>query len=492
MSEPIRKQPIPNPESYSPKTPRLLSLMEAFCAEKVIDTVVVEGVEFQIIEKGPTLYAGAYAVEPENLSEVALEDCDTDTKLLFKGRNLEDEIKAIRNSVTPDRTIALNIDYTVADRPCAMLYGQETTTREQPEGIHVIEAEPTLLIKVGHTHAAFDLTKKLTGRYIHQYQISELFDLIKHIFCEGEQAEFEYNGDNGSGNADAEHHLIIKEGVGYIGSGFVTVPVKRRAVASGGRIRAFQDGDKSPAIAPPIVPRIERDVQAARPALREFRKMTFGGRDWLVLNERDGAALIMSETVLYRRFHPTETEVTWADSELREYLNGEFYDAFREEEKARILVTTLPPCYANPWHGPGGNKARIIQIMEQDKPLQAAIAQCTDDRIFLLSIEELIQYTGDSGDLERRIGWYWDGKTWEPEKNQGGMVFQDGFGQFLFDPYSPARIAKNEKGEASWWRLRSPGYQYIYTVVVSPIGAVIFTGTPHTENGIRPAMWVKT
>jgi len=38
--------------------------------------------------------------------------------------------------------------------------------------------------------------------------------------------------------------------------------------------------------------------------------------------------------------------------------------------------------------------------------------------------------------------------------------------------------------------LRSPGRQNIYTVVVNPIGAVILTGTPHGENGMRPAMWV--
>ena len=203
------------------------------------------------------------------------------------------------------------------------------------------------------------------------------------------------------------------------------------------------------AITPPVAPRIERDIQVMQLALRDYKKMNFGGRDWLVLDEQGDKALIMSETVQYRRFHPTETEVTWADCELREYLNGEFYNSFCEDEKARILMTTLPPCYSNPWHGPGGNRARLIQVKEQADKYESNYDKGTDDSIFLLSIEELIKYTGDSGDLEQRIGWYWDGSTWDPEKNQGGMVFKDGFGQFLYDQYCPARVARNAKGEAS-------------------------------------------
>ena len=76
----------------------------------------------------------------------------------------------------------------------------------KPEGIHVIEAEPTLLIKTKHTQAANALSKKLTGQCIGQYTIYALSDLIKNIFCEGEKAEYEYNGDNGTGNTDAEHY----------------------------------------------------------------------------------------------------------------------------------------------------------------------------------------------------------------------------------------------------------------------------------------------
>ena len=165
MSDPVKKPtgslPGMQPESYQPKKPEMMNFLEEAQGqvEKVIDTVVIEGVEFTIIEKGRTLYAGAYAVEPEVKSNTERIEYTSDEEILFEGRQPRDEIKAIRDSVTPDYRIYLNIDYLTAERPCAMLIGLETTSREQPEGIHVIEAEPTLL--------------------------------IKHIFCEGEQAAYE-------------------------------------------------------------------------------------------------------------------------------------------------------------------------------------------------------------------------------------------------------------------------------------------------------------
>ena len=267
---------------------------EGLGMEKVIGTIVIEGVEFTVIEKGKTLYAGVYAVEPDMASKPNIDVYGTDNQILFEGCPLDETIKTIRNSVTPDWIITLNIDYTTDERPCAMLRGQETTSDEQPEGVHVIVAEPTLLIKVKYTHAAFELTKKLTGKYIHQYQLSELFGLIKHLFCEGEQAAYEFNGDNGSGNSDAEHHLMMEQAAGYL-DGYVTVPVKRRSGNTGGEIK--KNIDKNTDIAKPVVPRTEQDIHAMQVVPREFKKMTFGGRDWLVLDEQGDKALIMSETV---------------------------------------------------------------------------------------------------------------------------------------------------------------------------------------------------
>ena|GEM_PF-6907062 len=161
---------------------------------------------------------------------------------------------------------------------------------------------------------------------------------------------------------------------------------------------------------------------------------------------------------------------------MRKYLNEQFIAACSNKERARIVQTKLIN-QNNPWYmsGLGGSD--------------------TEDFIFLLSINETVQYFGDSGDLAKRNGWYWVGA--EKDKEDRGeygireMIHKDGRGQFLYDQYNDARIAKNLHNEESWWRLRSPGRDNMYTAAVSPVGAIIVTGTPHTKNGMRPALWVR-
>lgn len=100
-----------------------------------------------------------------------------------------------------------------------------------------------------------------------------------------------------------------------------------------------------------------------------------------------------------------------------------------------------------------------------------------------------MKYFGESDDFINRKGWYWAGAGKnDREYDIHEMILKDGKGQFLYDQYMDARIAKNLNNETCWWRLRSPGRANVYTAVVSPIGAIIMTGTPHSDNGLRPAM----
>ena len=209
------------------------------------------------------------------------------------------------------------------------------------------------------------------------------------------------------------------------------------------------------------------------------RLVKFGAYDWLVLDEADGKMLIVTKHVIsYNCYHIVESDeeqITWEECDLRRYLNGEFIAQFRDEDRARIVLSRVEH-KNNPWYamGQGGND--------------------TDDFVFLLSIDEMVKYFGDSGDLAKRKGWYWAGVEENKEDREYDireMILKDARGQFLYDQYNDARIASNLDNGDSWWRLRSPGGENVYTAVVSPIGAIILTGTPHHENGTRPAMWVK-
>jgi len=162
---------------------------------------------------------------------------------------------------------------------------------------------------------------------------------------------------------------------------------------------------------------------------------SFGGYDWLVLEKQGGKALILSEYVLETRpYHSEYTDITWEKCSLREYLNGEFYDKFNDEDKARIAETRVIND-DNPAYGTdGGND--------------------TNDKVFLLSFDEMQKY--------------------------------------FIDDYS--RMAFNPDGTyADWWWLRTPGFKSDCAAAVQE-GSLFLNGVAvydvNNGVGVRPAMWI--
>ncbi|MCL2839018.1 MAG: copper amine oxidase N-terminal domain-containing protein [Oscillospiraceae bacterium] len=173
----------------------------------------------------------------------------------------------------------------------------------------------------------------------------------------------------------------------------------------------------------------------------------FGGIQWRVLDAQDGRTLLLSEYLLENRpFHYEWTEVTWETSDIRRWLNGEFYDQFVDEEQAKIAETIIIN-NDNPWQGTSGGNDTI-------------------DKIFFLSLEELVYYFGDSGALR-------GGNNW------------------IDDQYNQARVARYTNRAFAWW-LRSPGYAPGRVSWVSNNGTVWTGANPALDPSIsiRPAMWV--
>jgi hypothetical protein len=179
--------------------------------------------------------------------------------------------------------------------------------------------------------------------------------------------------------------------------------------------------------------------------------IVFGGYDWRVLEVKDGAALLLSEAVLGEKpYNENYGSVTWAACSLRKYLNGDFYGKFDASEKSRITETRMVNDY-NPWFGTRGGSD-------------------TDDRIFLLSVDETVKYFGDSGQMaDRKAAQYW-----------------------IDDEYNQARVALDARSKASWWWLRSPGYFSNYAAYVNNDGNVDVNGSPVADagGGVRPALWL--
>ena len=181
----------------------------------------------------------------------------------------------------------------------------------------------------------------------------------------------------------------------------------------------------------------------------------FGGIVWRVLDVQGSSALVISEFVLEsRRYHERREDITWAESTIRQYLNGSFLRRFSEAEQARILETVLEN-NDNPWFGTYGGED-------------------TTDRIFLLSLEELVRYFGDSGQLENK-----DGRP-------------VAFG--INDEFNSARASRKTDGRDFTWRLRSPGVRNDSSATVNTYGVVSVIGSPVSSSGIaggiRPALWL--
>ncbi|GAB3643348.1 DUF6273 domain-containing protein [Spirosoma arcticum] len=181
----------------------------------------------------------------------------------------------------------------------------------------------------------------------------------------------------------------------------------------------------------------------------------FGKCNWRVLAVEDGKVLIITESILELRWYHTKfVETTWADCELRKYLNNEFYDTFNQDEKERI-ITAVNRNSDNPWFNTKGGTD-------------------TTDSLFLLSLDEVCACFGDSREKLLNKGsqkWHID------DENNGSRQATYG-------------------SDFHWWRLRSPGYYGRTAASISANGHVYVRGNgvygrPRDGGGVRPALWLK-
>ena len=218
-------------------------------------------------------------------------------------------------------------------------------------------------------------------------------------------------------------------------------------------------------------------------------KIRFGKYDGYVLDKQQDKMLILTEKVIMQRaYHHEECEITWESSDMRKFLNGEFDNSFSENDRARILETEVITG-DNPWYGTRGGNPTI-------------------DKIFLLSIEEVIKYFGDSGQLETKF--MYPNCDW----------CKDEFLPWLDDQYNLNRRAVDDNGIVRFWRLRSPGGNAQSVAYIGGFngdgfdhGEINFGNADllidghflqngsgwlskenslHTMNGVRPALWLKT
>ena len=198
---------------------------------------------------------------------------------------------------------------------------------------------------------------------------------------------------------------------------------------------------------------------------------------WDVLDKDGDAVLLISyDVIAYQRFSDSRKCVIWEDSEIRTWLNQEFYaEAFDETEQASIRETTLenPSTVGFAAHvDPSGD----VQVRESRPD--------TKDKIFLLSWKEAEQYYGnrltDASVLGRRPS--------RAVLQKRKAIFTDLIIEELPAMYPYSRHLPDGT-ERLPWMLRSTGMKD-YTILVIGYEGKWDQDYPDSYNGVRPVMWV--
>lgn len=179
---------------------------------------------------------------------------------------------------------------------------------------------------------------------------------------------------------------------------------------------------------------------------------------WLVLEKEGDRALLLSVlNVDVKKYSYIPEGLTWASSEIREWLNGEFLcEAFDEEERGCLKKSRITTKENPVYHTDGGAD--------------------TEDYVFLLSPEEAEHYF--ASDEERRAQIKPNVVPFDDIKRMEVEVEPHWY--YLFTDYY------------GWW-LRTPGEQWgVMMTYVDRYGKIHCEGARGEDNyfGIRPAMWV--
>ena len=194
-------------------------------------------------------------------------------------------------------------------------------------------------------------------------------------------------------------------------------------------------------------------VKDTRLLVKDKRVVHFGNYTWRVLDLHDNKVLLLSEKVFTsQKYHDVFENVSWATSSSRKYLNSAFLDTFTPEDQMQIAETKVCSCN-NQWFNTCGGAD-------------------TTDKIFLLSMQELVMYLGD-----------------------GRQFPYDKF--YINDKFNDARRAVDSDNIPSRWALRTPGSMSNFVVYVTIEGKIAITGDFVNRSsselfkvGIRPALWV--
>ncbi|MEK5397565.1 DUF6273 domain-containing protein [Paenibacillus sp. FSL K6-2859] len=187
--------------------------------------------------------------------------------------------------------------------------------------------------------------------------------------------------------------------------------------------------------------------------------------EWRILHNSGSELFVLSEYILEcKRYHGKSADIkwrdcvdiTWHESDLRVWLNDEFYHtAFNAAEKELIKTTH---CTDNGEGTPD-----------------------TEDNVFLLSVEEIKAFSEIHGkELRRAVG-----------TEFAKMKKSDGCSLYVYDKTDKDNyiIKDGEETGCSWWWLRTQGNKPSRAFFVGPSCSIrSYANVSVARDGVRPAL----
>ncbi|MDR2765084.1 MAG: DUF6273 domain-containing protein [Tannerella sp.] len=209
-------------------------------------------------------------------------------------------------------------------------------------------------------------------------------------------------------------------------------------------------------------------IQPADTPLQPGSRYVFGqwnGRSlvWRVLKVADGQALMVTQDCLeVKPYHYRVGETSWSECTLRGELNGDYFyrnpKVFSAKDRSAVMLTT------------NENRSVSFQNKRTFEEFYSKGCDPTEDRVFLLSIGEVIDYFKVDGESE----------------------FPDSMGYVAFKFPSGRDAIANIDGRPKPWWLRQPGRNRSTATVVTADGMINFNGFTATQcvPAVRPALWL--
>ena len=202
----------------------------------------------------------------------------------------------------------------------------------------------------------------------------------------------------------------------------------------------------------------------------DIETVRFGNYDWIVLDKNKEKSLYLSKYIIdIRKYHNSKEAVTWERSDIRQWLNSEFYSEFSEYEKSCICDSLI--------------------INSKNPDYYTDEGKETFDKCFLLSYEDVLKYfttlnnVGITKDLL------------SSDNNNYSLIATVNMSLEKLDA-AHRRSGLNYSmvnGQTLGWWLRTPGENMQRVVRINCNGAIRLHGREVNRNlvGVRPAIWKK-